>query len=163
MLADLGLVSNRSLRNVEWVFSLWTGCITLTKWGRVDAPDSPHDVLSGIFIWTLAWEPSESTGSGTGASWGPRHALHHYTSCVWLRNPQLRWPLSQPLSSRMQIRRSSAVLFIRHVTQRANSHVIDLTFTWVPVSLYWRNIQSREDVGFGRSGGVFPGCRRVML
>ncbi len=61
------------------------------------------------------------------------HHLHHYTSCVWFRNPQLRWPLSQPLSSRMQIRRLSAVQFIRHVTQ----HVIDLTFTWVPVYLYW--------------------------
>ncbi len=79
---------------------------------------------------------AESTGSGTGASWGPRHHLHHYTSCVWFRNPQLRWPLSQTLSSRMQIRRLSAVQFIRR-DPACDSHVIDLTFTWVPVCLYW--------------------------
>ncbi len=99
---------------------------------------------------------AESTGSGTGASWGPRHHLHHYTSCVWFRNPQLRWPLSQTLSSRMQIRRLSAVQFIRRDPACHWSHI----YMSASMSVLGETFKAERMLGFGRSDGVFPDCKQ---
>lgn len=109
---------------------------------------------------------AESTGSGTGASLGPRHALHHYTSCVWLRNPQLRWPLSQALGS------------FALECKYAHRQLCCLLDMWPSVQLpcHWSHIymsasksvlgetfKAERMLGFGHSGGVFPGCKRGCL
>lgn len=144
-------------------FSVWTGCNTLTKWSRVYTPLTPLMACCQGFLFGPG---PESTGSGTGASWGPRHALHHYASCVWLRNPQLRWPLSQALGSfalecKYTHRQLCCLLDMwpsmqlpchwSHIYMSASKSVLGETF------------KAERMLGFRHSGGVFPGCKQRCL